>query len=144
MGGTIKRFQDIKAWQEAREVVKRIYTITRSGELGKDFILRDQMRRAALSIVLNIAEGFGRGTDKEFRQFLMLARGSVAELQSALYVALDQQYISQSDLESFLSALDSLSSKMTMLARYLGDSSDRKTSPPRKNQSDQRKPPDQS
>jgi len=128
MGGTIKCFEDIKAWQNGRVVIKAIYQITSDGKFSKDFGLRDQIRRAAISINLNIAEGFGRGTDKEFRQFLINARGSVAEVRSALYIALDLSYITQPQFDDLFSSLDSLSRMITNLIRYLGDSSRKESS----------------
>jgi four helix bundle protein len=87
---TFKKFEDIKAWQKAREVTRLVYTISRDKEFARDFGLRDQIRRASVSIMANIAEGHGRRSDKEFANFLNMARGSVEEVQSHLYVALDQ------------------------------------------------------
>lgn len=72
-----------------------IYSITKKGDFAKDFTLKDQIRRAGISIMLNIVEGFCRKSHKEFKQFLFYAHGSVGEIQSALYIALDQEYISQ-------------------------------------------------
>jgi len=91
----IERFEDIVAWQKARTLVAEIYAVSGKGGLARDFGLRDQIRRAGVSVMLNIAEGFARRTNKEFAQYLFIAHGSVAELQAALYVALDQDYISQ-------------------------------------------------
>lgn len=87
----IERFEDIIAWQKAREMVKEIYQVSSDGKFAKDYGLRDQLRRAAVSVMLNIAEGFARKTSREFMQFLVIAHGSAAEVQSALYVAIDQQ-----------------------------------------------------
>ena len=89
----IERFEDIAAWQKARELTREIYRITKSGEFARDFGLRDQIRRASVSIMSNIAEGFERGGDKEFSQFLAVAKGSVGEVQAQLYVALDTGYV---------------------------------------------------
>jgi four helix bundle protein len=91
--GKIERFEDLIAWQKARELTKNIYKITRQGEFKKDFGLRDQIRRASVSVMSNIAEGFERGGRSEFHQFLVIAKGSCAELKSHLYVALDADYI---------------------------------------------------
>ncbi len=93
--GDIEKFEDIESWKKARKFVGDIYRVTSEGKFSRDFSLRDQIRRAAISIMLNISEGFGRRTDKEFGQFLFVALGSVAEVQSALYIALDQQYIDE-------------------------------------------------
>lgn len=91
----INRFEDLICWQKARIIVKEIYGITKQGNFTKDYSLKDQIRRAAVSVMLNISEGFCRKTHKEFKQFLFFAHGSLGEIQSALYVAIDQEYISQ-------------------------------------------------
>ena len=95
---TIRRFEDIRAWQEARAVTKQIYTLCKvSPGLRRDRRLRDQLQAASVSIMSNIAEGFSRRTAKEFTQFLFVAKGSAAEVQSLLYVAVDQEYLSEKD-----------------------------------------------
>jgi four helix bundle protein len=91
---TIGKFEDILAWQRGRELTRHVYRVSRCGEFGQDFVLRDQIRRAAVSITSNIAEGFERSGRKEFVQFLALAKGSCGELRSQLYVALDEGYLS--------------------------------------------------
>jgi len=91
----IEKFEDLIAWQKARELTKNIYKINRQGEFNKDFGLRDQIRRASVSIMSNVAEGFERGGRSEFHQFLVIAKGSCAELRSHLYVALDADYIDE-------------------------------------------------
>jgi four helix bundle protein len=97
---TIERFEDIKAWQKARELVKTVYSLsTPSKKLGKDFGLRDQIRRASVSVMSNIAEGFARRGDKEFKRFLSIALGSAAEVQSQLYAALDLTYITKKEFQ---------------------------------------------
>lgn len=90
---TIKRFEDIEAWQLSREVVQDLYKICREEKFDKDFGLQDQIRRAAVSIMSNIAEGFERGGNKEFVNFLSIAKGSCKEVRSQLYMAFDQCYI---------------------------------------------------
>jgi len=92
---TFKKFEEIEAWQKARQLTKRIYALSRSGEFAKDFGLKDQIRRASVSIMSNIAEGHDRGGTGEFVQFLATAKGSAAEVKSQLYVALDQEYINE-------------------------------------------------
>jgi four helix bundle protein len=92
---TIEKFEDIDAWKRARELTRLIYEVTRTGEFGRDFGLRDQIRRAAVSLMSNIAEGFERGRNKEFRHFLAIAKGSAGEVRSQLYVALDAGFITQ-------------------------------------------------
>ena len=105
MGDKIKieRFEDLIAWQKARQLAKIIYTITRRDLFARDFGLSGQIQRAAVSIMSNIAEGFERGGRKEFHQFLSIAKGSCAELRSQLYVALDIGYITESDFVEILS-----------------------------------------
>ena len=92
----IERFEDIRAWQAARKFVSSIYQISASGEFRSDFALRDQIRRAALGIPSNIAEGFERDRPREFHQFLSIAKASCAEVRSDLYVALDVGHITES------------------------------------------------
>lgn len=89
----IKKFEDIVAWQEARKLVRMVYKVTRTGELSKDFELRDQLRAAAISSMTNIAEGFDCESNVEFARFLVIARRSSVEVQSLCYVAIDVEYI---------------------------------------------------
>jgi len=96
---TIGRFEDIQAWQKARELVREIYQACAEGHLSRDFGLKDQLCRAAVSSMSNIAEGFARNSDNDFAHFLDIARGSVMEVQSLLYVALDVGYIGKSEFE---------------------------------------------
>lgn len=95
MMALIKKFEDIVAWQQARTLVTSIYKITSAGALAKDYGLRDQIQRAAVSAMTNIAEGFDCESKMEFARFLGIVRRSVVEVQSLLYVALDVGYISQ-------------------------------------------------
>lgn len=99
----IRRFEDLIAWQKARELTKRIYSLTQQGNFERDYGLRDQIRRAAVSVMSNLAEGFDRGGRAEFHQFLVIAKGSSAEVRSQLYVALDVGYISQSEFDHVFS-----------------------------------------
>ena len=92
---TFRRFEDIEAWQKARILTKRIYEISKKGSLAQDFGFRDQIRRASVSVMANITEGYERGGTKEFGQFLSMAKGSVGEVRSHLYVALHQGYCTQ-------------------------------------------------
>ena len=87
---TFKTFEEIDAWKKARELTKRVCAVTGVGTFARDFSLKDQIRRASVSIMSNIAEGFDRGGTGEFVQFLAIAKGSAAEVKSQLYVALDQ------------------------------------------------------
>ena len=95
----VERFEDLIAWQKARELTKQVYNITRTGALSKDFGLCDQIRRASVSVMSNIAEGFERGTSSEFHQFIVVAKGSCAEVRSELYVALDADYITEAQFD---------------------------------------------
>jgi four helix bundle protein len=92
----IQRFEDLIAWQKARQLTKEIYQVTNDGAFCKDYGLRDQIRRAAVSITSNLAEGFERGGRAEFHQFVVIAKASCAEVRSQLYIALDVGYISES------------------------------------------------
>ena len=94
----IKKFEDIVAWQEARKLVSNIYKLTTIGAFAKDYGLRDQLQRASVSAMTNIAEGFDCESKLEFARFLGIARRSAVEVQSLLYAALDVGYIDQ---ESF-------------------------------------------
>lgn len=99
----IERFEDLIAWQKARELTKQIYELTRQGDFAKDFGLKDQIQRSAVSIMSNIAEGFERGGRAEFHQFLSVAKASCAEVRSQLYVALDAEYLTQSAFDQLQS-----------------------------------------
>ena len=94
----IKRFEDLRSWQKARQLVNMIYDLTDRPRFGKDLALRDQVRDAAGSVMHNIAEGFDSGAKPEFIRFLKIARRSASEVQSELYLALDRKYITQDDL----------------------------------------------
>jgi len=109
----IEKFEDIEAWKKARELSKAIYALTGDGAFARDFGLRDQIRRAAVSIMSNIAEGFERGGDVEFRRFLAMAKGSAGEVKAQLYVALDAGMIDQA-------TFDSLSKKATETGNLIG------------------------
>ena len=99
MGNKIARFEDLIAWQKARELTVKIYLISRRGEFAKDYRLSGQIQAAAVSIMSNLAEGFERGGLGEFHQFLSTAKASCAELRSQLYVALDVGYIGAREFE---------------------------------------------
>src|SRR3989338_1080615 len=83
----VKRFEDLIAWQKARELTRQIYLLTKKEPFSKDYVLREQIQRASVSIMSNLAEGFERGSSAEFHQFLVIAKASCAELRSQLYVA---------------------------------------------------------
>ena len=116
---TFRRIEDIQAWQKAREVTKMIYAVTANGSFAKDFGLRSQIQRASVSIMANIAEGFGRRSDKEFANFLNMAHGSVSETQSHLYVALDLHYVDQVTFNKIYELLEEISRMTLALAQRL-------------------------
>jgi four helix bundle protein len=116
---TITRFEDIKAWQEARKLVVDVYALTYKAELGKDYALRDQMRRAAISVPSNIAEGFERSGNKEFRQFLSHSKGSCGELRSQLYNALDLGYCTDIEFSSLQRTAEGISKMISGFSAYL-------------------------
>lgn len=118
----IKRFEDIDCWKKARELTKSIYSISLEGRFSKDFALRDQLRRATISILSNIAEGFERDGNKEFVQFLSIAKGSCGEARAQLYVALDQQYISEAQFRSISEMAIEISRMLSGLGKYLKQS----------------------
>jgi four helix bundle protein len=103
----IRRFEDIRAWQEARVLTNAVYTVAKTSPgLRRDRRLREQVQAASVSIMSNIAEGFSRRSDKEFTQFLFVAKGSAAEVQSLLYVALDQEYLSEQEFSGLYENAD--------------------------------------
>ena len=116
---TFQSFEEIEAWQKARELTKRVYEVSDTGSFARDFGLRDQMRRACVSILSNIAEGFERGGDKEFTQFLATAKGSCGEVRSQLYVALDQGYLLAPKFEELYGMSTETSRVISGLMNYL-------------------------
>ena len=98
----VNTFEDLLAWQKARELTGAVYRATSRGRLAADRALRDQLRRASTSIMANIAEGFERGRRTEFHQFLSIAKGSCAEVRSFLYVALDAALVDQEAYDQLL------------------------------------------
>jgi len=115
----ITRFEDIEGWQLGRELTRKIYSITKSGEFAKDFGLRDQIRRASGSVMHNIAEGFDAGSNPEFIRFLGYSQRSCSEIQSELYVALDQQYFDDSTFNELYELAKHAKSKVGAFIKYL-------------------------
>jgi four helix bundle protein len=113
MAKKIERFEDFIAWQKARKLTADIYRVTSEGNFARDFGLKDQIRRAAVSSMSNLAEGFERGRPAEFHQFLSIAKASCAELRAQLYVALDVGYIN-------LPTFDRLMAQATEVGQILG------------------------
>lgn len=116
----IERFEDIKAWQEARILVNLVYEAAKSDKsFCNDFRFRNQLTSASVSIMSNIAEGFSRKSDKEFIQFLFIAKGSAAEVQSLLYVALDQNYITKIKFNEAYEQSDKIARLISKFISYL-------------------------
>jgi four helix bundle protein len=116
----ITRFEDIDAWKEARKLVKMVYSvIKKSKEFRKDFRLINQIQDAAVSSMSNIAEGFARKSNREFIQVLYISKSSAAEVQSQLYVALDQEYITQEDFEDIHNQAEIVSRIDSGFIKYL-------------------------
>ena len=115
----IERFEGIQAWQKSRELNKNIYQVTTNPSFSKDFTLKDQIRRASISIMANIAEGFGRKSNKEFANFLNIAHSSVCEVQSHLCVALDLGYVGAETFKNLYELLDEVSRMIRSLAVHL-------------------------
>ncbi len=115
----IEKFEDIESWKEARMLVADIYAI-----LGgcKDYGFRDQLQRAAISVMSNIAEGFDRSSNKEFIQFLVIARGSVSEVKSLSYSALDIGYFDETKFKNVTERCTKLINLLNGLIRYLRNS----------------------
>jgi four helix bundle protein len=123
----INSFEDLDCWKEARILVRKIYDATREGSFKKDMRLTGQIQAAATSCMANIAEGFIRRSDKEFIQFLYISMSSSAEVRSHLYVALDQQYISQKQFDEIYDLADKTGRMISNLIKYLRNSSTKQT-----------------
>jgi four helix bundle protein len=106
-------FRELNVWQQAKELAVEIYKLTQAGAFSRDFGLRDQIRRAAVSIPSNVAEGDERGTNKEAIRFLYIAKGSLAELQTQLEIAYEIGYVDETTLNSF-------NGRCTQLGKMLG------------------------
>jgi len=115
----IDRFEDIEAWKEARNLVNTIYNISNEGLFSKDFSLKNQIRGASVSVMSNIAEGFDRGTNREFTQFLIVARASASEVKSQLYIALDRNYIDKNEFDTVYQQATKVISIIDGFIRYL-------------------------
>lgn len=116
---TIQTFEDIDAWQKARQLSNMVYEYTKQDAFKKDYGLCDQIRRAAVSVMSNIAEGFDRGGNKEFIHFLFIAKGSTAEIGSQLYIALDNGYINEEQFTEGTALTNTVKSLLSGFIRYL-------------------------
>ncbi len=119
---TIRKFEDLIAWQKARELSFEVYKVTSNGSFVKDFALREQIRRACISVVSNIAEGFERNGNKEFGQFLSVAKASAGELRAQLYIAKDIGYIDEEQFKHLLELTLNVSKLIGGLINYIRNS----------------------
>ena len=114
-----KSFEELPVWQKARELVNYVYKLTRKDAFSRDFSLVDQIRRASASVMNNIAEGFERGSNAEFIQFLYISKGSSGETRTQLYIALDQEYISKEEFKKGFDLCRDVSGQLSGLIEYL-------------------------
>ena len=117
-----KRFEEIEAWKLGRELNQQIYTLSTGGAFGRDFALRDQIRRASISVSSNIAEGYARRSPRDFARFLVIARASAAEVVSQLYLALDLGYLTEEQFDAVATLLQSVTKTTGGLLSYLRSS----------------------
>jgi four helix bundle protein len=116
----LERFEELEAWKEARILVSQVYELAKeTADFGRDYRFRDQFTAAAVSVMSNLAEGFSRRSDREFVQFLFIAKGSCAEVQSLFYVALDQQYMTDNDFQKLYAQADKVAKLTSGLITYL-------------------------
>ena len=123
----VRTFEDLLVWQMAIELVKRVYVLTASGLFSRDFGLRDQIRRASVSIPTNIAEGFERASRKEYLNFLNIAKGSAGEVRSQLYVALEVGYLQKESDKELREAVTKISAYLFNHIRAIKNSPARPT-----------------
>ncbi len=121
--GTIKRFEDILAWQRARVLCQKIHVLADSGTFSRDYKLKDQINGSSGSVMDNISEGFERDGKREFIQFLSYSKGSCGEVKSQLYRALDRAHISREQFDELYAEADAIGKMIGGLMRYLGGSS---------------------
>jgi four helix bundle protein len=118
----IETFEDMEVWQQARGLVKHIYDLTSKDAFAKDFALRDQIRRASISVMSNIAEGFDRSSNKEFTYFLGVSKASAAEVRSQLYIAFDLNYLDAPTFQALKEKVMSVSRQLSAFMKYLNSS----------------------
>ena len=129
---TIKRFEDIEAWQTARQITKAVYDLTSRGTFSRDFGLRDQMQRASVSVMSNIAEGFESRTELLFLEFLGRAKGSSGELRAQFYVAQDVGYVLADRCQAMQDQCEKCSAQISRLMDYLKRSNPSPSKRPRR------------
>jgi four helix bundle protein len=115
----VNRFEDLRCWQEARVLVREIYRIAEEGRLSKDYETRSQLKRAALSCMNNIAEGFGKYSNKEFIHYLDTAHNSASEVKSILYVLLDLEYVDKEKILMLQEKTEEVKALILAFIKYL-------------------------
>lgn len=115
----VKRVDELRVWQQAKELAHAVSAVTNRDPLRRDFALRDQLRRASVSIVANISEGFAQGSDRGFARYLVIARGATAEVRALLRLASEQQQIRPDEGQSLAEICENISCMLTTLIRYL-------------------------
>lgn len=119
MAAKVRSFEDLRVYQKARQLVKAVYEVTCHAAFRRDFSLTDQMRRAAVSIVSNIAEGYERGSNVEFVRFLCIAKGSCGEVRAQVGVAHDLRYITDEEKEDLINRCREISKMLAAFIEYL-------------------------
>ena len=114
-----RRYEELEIWKLARELNGRVYRLTSEDPFSRDFTMTDQIRRASLSVMCNIAEGFGRDGPKQFKRFLDIARSSCLEVQSLIYAASDQGYLQEGEFDQLYGLCSKLYAKICSLMRHL-------------------------
>jgi four helix bundle protein len=115
----VEKYEQLEIWKKGIEVVQFIYILTNKGKFSTDFSLRDQMRRSAISIPSNISEGFERNSNKEFKRFLLIAKGSAGELRTQLYIAFRLDYLSHVEFKTLNEKVVILSKQISAFINYL-------------------------
>lgn len=115
----IQRFEDLECWKEARILMKMIYEIAKNNYILKDYRLKDQITGASISVMNNIAEGFDSQSDNEFIRFLIISRRSISEVETCLYIAIDQNYINEYDFKNIFNQCEKVKQVVDGLLRYL-------------------------
>ena len=115
-----KKFEETPIWQESRKFVNSIYDLLASNKkLKNDYSLSDQLKRASYSVMLNIAEGFERGSNKDFAHFLDFAKGSAGEVRSIMYILLDNKYVTEGQFKNMVLKIESISMQLSSFKTYL-------------------------
>ncbi len=115
----IERFEDVESWKKGRELCKMVYRMTNAEGFKRDYGLRDQIRRASVSVISNIAEGFESQNDRTFIRYLYIAKGSSGEVRAQAYVALDQGYISEEEFKLLYTLATQISRLISGFIKYL-------------------------